>query len=228
MVRYIRNTTDDNTGVNTYPPPHDVMFQWVQGWIGGILNDLPVFRALPGSWQGYILGNFAHMTQPPQTYGPLKQNTHIRTYLPDALHFRRGIQNMRVSDFELLIPIPPKKDDPNKPDYSVIQQAWWDAIIASYDDARAPMRLTVELRFLGESEMLMAPQRDSKFGVAGIEIVTSTAAVDDGSWAPFVQKLSDKWMALVDQNGATLNTRPHWSKEWYGLSNFPYLTVRKI
>lgn len=38
-----------------------------------------------------------------------------KTSLPNALHFRRGIQNMRVRDVELQIPLPPRKDDPTKP-----------------------------------------------------------------------------------------------------------------
>ena len=199
--------------MSTYPPPHGVLSHWIQGWIGGILNDLPVFRAMPGSWQGYILGSFGHMTQPPEG-GPLKLDSQIRTYLPDALHFRRGIQNMRVTDFELLIPIPPKKDDPKKPDYSIVQKAWWDAIIASYDDKKAPLRMAVELRLIGESDMIMAPQRGHQFGTAGIEVVTTMAAVDDGTWAPFAQTMSDKWMSLVGENKAKLNIRPHWAKQW--------------
>ncbi|RPB18434.1 hypothetical protein L211DRAFT_796854 [Terfezia boudieri ATCC MYA-4762] len=204
------NTTEDRTGVIDYPIPPDVFFQWVQGWIGGILNDNCLFRALPGSWQAYLLGTLAHMAQPPN--GPF--NRHIRTYLPDALHFRRGIQNMRCTDFELEVPIPASKSDPTKPDYSVVQQAWWDAIIEAYADPAAPMRLAIELRIMGDSEMIMAPQNGNRFGTASIEVVSSMSAMADGSWGPYAQKVANRWMALKDANGAKLKVRPHWAKEW--------------
>lgn len=35
----------------------------------------------------------------------LPDNTTIKTWLPDALHFRRAIQNTRVRDIELEIPV---------------------------------------------------------------------------------------------------------------------------
>ncbi|MDP9106078.1 MAG: hypothetical protein M3N49_09100 [Candidatus Eremiobacteraeota bacterium] len=47
----------------------------------------------------------------------------ITAPLIDALHFRRGIQNMRVLEMELEIPIPPRADDPTKPDWTVCQRA---------------------------------------------------------------------------------------------------------
>ncbi|KAI5792562.1 hypothetical protein DFH27DRAFT_485502 [Peziza echinospora] len=204
------DTTTDRTGVKDYPSPPDVFLQWLQGWIGGVLNDDPLWRALPGLWQATILGTLAHTSQPP--YGPL--DTEIRTYLTDALHFRRGIQNMRVRDMELQIPIPPLASDPTKPDYGIVQRAWWDAILETYKDPRAPMRIALELRIMGGSDMIMAPQRGNGFGTASIEVVTSMAAAADGSWMPFAQRLADKWMALRDGAGVRLKTRPHWAKEW--------------
>lgn len=205
-----RNTTGDREGVIDYPTPPDVFFQWMQGWIGGILFDDPLFRSLPGYWQAYLVGTLAHMAQPPN--GPF--NRHIRTFLPDALHFRRGAQNMRVTDLELEVPIPASKSDPTKPDYSIVQQAWWDAIIEAYADSAAPMRLAVEMRIMGDSKMIMAPQNGNKFGTASIEVVTSMSAVADGSWGRYAQKVADKWMALKDANGVKLKVRPHWAKEW--------------
>lgn len=205
-----RNNTEDGTGAIDYPTPPDVFFQWVQGWIGGILNDSVLFQALPGLWQAYIFGTMAHMAQPP--FGPL--NSHIKTYLPDALHFRRGIQNMRVRNLEIELPIPPLASDPTQPDFSIVQQAWWDAIIESYRDIDAPLRIALELRIMGDSSVIMAPQRGNKFGTASIEIASSMAAVADNTWIPYAQRITDKWMALPGENGAVLNSRPHWAKEW--------------
>lgn len=211
ILTLLRNNTEDGTGAYDYPTPPDVFFQWIQGWIGGILNDSLLFRALPGRWQAYIFGTMAHMSQPP--IGPL--NTHIKTYLPDALHFRRGTQNMRVRGLELEIPIPPLASDPTQPDFTIVQRAWWDAIMESYTDPTAPMRIAMELRIMGDSDIIMAPQRGNKFGTASIEVVSSMAAVADGSWDPYAQRIANKWMALGDENSAALNIRPHWAKEWY-------------
>lgn len=176
------------------------------------MNDSLLFRSLPGFWQAVIMGTLGHITQPPQ--GPGIYET-IRTSLPDAHHFRRGVQNMRLSDLELEIPIPASASDPNQPDYTVIQKAWWDAIIAAYQDDKAPMRMVLEMRMTGGSDLIMAPQKgNDRFGTASIEILTTIPAVEDGSWAPYAQKVLDGWMKLVDGNGARLKSRPHWAKEW--------------
>lgn len=145
-------------------------------------------------------------------------NTNIKTYLIDALHFRRGVQNMRVRDMELQIPIPGRADDPTQPDWGVVQQAWWDAIKLVYEDYAAPMRIALEMRIMADSEMIMSPQRGNTFGTASIEVLTTMPAVADGSWGPFVQRVADSWMALRDGRGERLDTRPHWAKEWDGMT----------
>ncbi|KAL7266367.1 hypothetical protein RUND412_011088 [Rhizina undulata] len=203
------NNTEDSTDVIDYPTYPDLFLQWVSGWLGGVINDDVLFRAFPGQWQAVILGSLAMLALPPN--GPL--NTDIKTYLIDGLHFRRGVQNMRVRDTELQIPIPPLASDPTKPDWSVVQQAWWDAIAVTYDDSTAPMRITLELRIMSSSDIIMAPQTNNTFGTASIEVLTSMAAADEGVWDQYVQKIIDKWMSY-ERNGAKLNVRPHWAKEW--------------
>jgi hypothetical protein len=207
--------TSTKFGTIDYPTYPDLFLQWVQGWLGGVINDDPLFRKLPGHWQAVLLGTLAMVAMPPQL-GLLNRN--IKTYLIDALHFRRGVQNMRVRDIELQIPIPPLASDPTKPDWSVVQQAWWDAIKAVYDDPSAPMRIALEMRIMADSDMIMAPQTGNTFGTASIEVLTTMPAVADGTWLPFAQAVADKWMALTDGNGKRLNTRPHWAKEWDGMT----------
>jgi hypothetical protein len=154
----------------------------------------------------------------PPTLGEDRTPT-FKTALPNALHFRRGIQNMRVRDIEFQIPIPPRKDDPTKPDFSVVQRAWWDVIKLVYkeaedkDDPSSPMRLTLELRIMGSSDVIMAPQRGNKLGTASIEVLTIPDAVTDDEWTDFVQQVTNIWMSYGDG----LNVRPHWAKEWEGL-----------
>jgi hypothetical protein len=45
---------------------------------------------------------------------------------PDAVHFQRGIQNMKVRDVEVEINIPILEN--GEMDYDLIQQIWWTAM----------------------------------------------------------------------------------------------------
>jgi len=116
---------------------------------------------------------------------------------------------------ELQIPIPPLASDPTKPDWAIVQRAWWDAIEAVYDDPKAPMRMALEMRIMGDSDLIMAAQTNNTFGTVSIEVLTTMAAAAEGVWEPFAQKVADRWMNYTGPDGARLNTRPHWAKEWY-------------
>ena len=101
---------------------------------------------LPARIQAKIIGSGAMLLLP--------GNEIIVAPLIDALHFRRGIQNMRVYDMELEIPIPARSDDPTKPDWCVCQKAWWAVITSVYkrynkNKNDIPMRLTMEMRIMG-------------------------------------------------------------------------------
>lgn len=116
---------------------------------------------------------------------------------------------------EFEIPIPALASDPSKPDLSIVQRAWWDVIKLVYreaQDGRSPMRLTLELRIMGGSDMLMAPQYHNEHGTASIEILSVLNAVPE-EWEEFKQKVADIWMSY-EVNGTKLNARPHWAKEW--------------
>jgi len=161
----IFNTTTDPTGLINYPDDANVFLQWIQGWLGGVLTSIPFFNAIPGYWQAQLIATMGMSALPP-TLGESATPT-MKTLLPNALHFRRGVQNMPVRDMEFQIPLPPRRDDPSKPDFSIVQRAWWDVIKLVYADAdkedpSSPMRLTLELRIMGGSDMLMAPQKGTR------------------------------------------------------------------
>jgi hypothetical protein len=119
---------------------------------------------------------------------------------------------MRVRDMELQIPIP--VNSVGNPDFSIIQRAWWDIINLVYEGADSPMRLTLELRIVGSSDLIMSAQHgNDDFGTACIEVISIPDAVSDAEWEPFMQKVADKWMSY-EHEGKKLNVRPHWSKEW--------------
>ncbi len=115
---------------------------------------------------------------------------------------------------EFQIPIPALASDPTQPDYSIVQRAWWDIINLCYEDDDTPMRLTLELRIMGDSNIIMAPQNGNTFGTASIEVISIPDAVTDNEWIPFLQRVTDLWMSYRDSHGVLLNVRPHWAKEW--------------
>jgi hypothetical protein len=208
------NTTTDPTGAVDYPSPLDTWLQWVQNWLGGVITSSEFYQAMPGRWQAQILATMGMVFLPPHTFNGLGAG--VKTLLPNALHFRRGIQNMRVRDMEYQIPIPYLKSatGEKKPDLAIVQRAWWDVIKLVYASAESPMRLTMELRIMGGSDMLMAPQHGNEWGTASIEILSIPDAVTDGEWFGFCQEVSDIWMSYKDADGKLLNVRPHWAKEW--------------
>ncbi|KAL9119028.1 MAG: hypothetical protein Q9187_004416, partial [Circinaria calcarea] len=180
------NTTKDMTGVVGYPSPAGVWLQWIEGWLGGILSSSKFFQALPGRWQGQLLATVGMAVLPPMLLED--PNPEIITYVPEALHFRRGVQNTRVRDMEFQIPLSPKAGSTDIPDFDPVRRAWWDVINLVYADVSCPMRLTLELRIMGGSDILLAPQRGNTLGTASIEILTVPDAVTDGEWEGFCQK----------------------------------------
>lgn len=111
------------------------------------------------------------------------------------------------------IQLVPSKQDPTEVDYSTVQRAWWDAILKAYEHSKdCPQRMPLEIRIMGGSDMIMAPQRGNSLGTAAIEILTLQSAVD--IWQPYAQEVLDKWISYTDADGKKLTTKPHWAKEW--------------
>jgi hypothetical protein len=63
-------------------------------------------------------------------------------------------------------PLAPLPNDPTKPDLTTARKAWWDVIKLAYavEDNKSPFRLTLELRIMAGSIMLMAPQYGNHLG----------------------------------------------------------------
>ncbi|KAJ7847979.1 hypothetical protein B0H13DRAFT_2285449 [Mycena leptocephala] len=111
------NPVDVAESAVNYPNDVEVFVQWLEGWIGGVLTESTLFNLIPGHWQAQLLATMGMAALPP-TFAEDDTLT-IKTQLPNALHFRRGIQNMRVRDVEFQIPIPGLPSDPSQPDFSV-------------------------------------------------------------------------------------------------------------
>ncbi|RGP81448.1 xylitol oxidase [Fusarium longipes] len=206
------NATNDPQGVVPFPDDAHIVLSFIQT-VGmnilqnaKIINDLVELADL--SETAVTLISIAAMKALP--------DKRVKTSLPDALHFQRAIQNVRVRNVEVEIPLVAKKDDPkNTINYAPVQRAWWDAILLTYKNSHdCPMRMPLEMRIMGGSDMIMAPQRGNSLGTCSIEVLTLYSA--SSIWQPFAQSVLDKWMALRDPaTGQPLKIRPHWAKEWY-------------
>jgi hypothetical protein len=89
----------------------------------------------------------------------------------------------------------------------------WDGISAIYKDSSAPVRVALEMRLTGGSDVLLAPQRGNTNGTASIEVLT-TLTTPENDWTRFRQTLTDLWTSYKDADGNYLNARPHWAKQW--------------
>lgn len=89
-----------------------------------------------------------------------------------------------------------------------------------YARADAPVRVALEMRLTGGSNVLLAPQRGNA-ATASIEVLTTLITPQD-DWASFMQDVANRWMRydddVQDQHGNTVVCpRPHWAKQWAGL-----------
>ena len=206
------NDTKDASEVVDYPDPLNTTLQWAGTFAVQMAQQSKILSWLTSQTQiaeasTTILSRLA-MEMLPAPESPIK------TYLPDALHFQRGIQNVRVRDIEVEMPLVAKREDPKAINWQLVQRAWWDAILLVYKNSETcPMRMPLEMRIMGGSDVVMAPQRGNALGTCSIEVLTLQSKKD--IWPPFAQSVLDKWMALKDPaTGKPLRTRPHWAKEW--------------
>jgi hypothetical protein len=83
------NDTTDEAGVVEYPDAFATWLQWVENWLGGVITSNKFYQEMPGRWQAEILATLGMVFLPPQM--PMEDVKNIKTYLPNALHFRRGV-----------------------------------------------------------------------------------------------------------------------------------------
>jgi hypothetical protein len=85
------NSTTNTTNVVDSPTPGEIWLAWIEGWIGGVMMASPFFAALPPHWQAQLLATTGMAVLPPTLFQEPEPET--KTYLPNALHFRRGVCN---------------------------------------------------------------------------------------------------------------------------------------
>lgn len=220
------NTTTDSAGVIDYPSDAQTFFMFISQFTMNVLQYSKVLNELISAVDldtaAVTLISRAAMLALPAWDKPVK------TYLTDALHFQRGIQNVRVLDMEVEMPLQPKKDDPAKPDFDLVRRAWWDAILKCYEHSdTVPQRMPVEMRIMGGSDVIMAPQRGNKLGTCSIEVLTLESA--RSLWKPYAEDVLSKWMSYIDSDGKLIKTRPHWAKQWadFDVNGEPWIKKMK-
>ena len=204
------DTTDAND-VKAFPDDLHIFLAFVQTFTMNVLQMTPLLAKLINA----VHLNEAAVTLISRAAMFALPDKPVKTYLTDALHFQRAIQNVRVRDIEIEMPLLAQKENPKKVDYTLVQKGWWDAILKVYQYTETcPMRMPLEMRIMGGSDIIMAPQRDNALGTCAIEVLTLYSA--RGIWQPFAQDVLDTWMQLrtADPGGQKLDIRPHWAKEW--------------
>ena len=203
------HTTDDGSRAKTISEV-TAFTQGLLGIIGEAFNE--TLGRLSAKAQTTLIAYSAMASLPDLKDGPSQV-----VPLIEALHFRRGIQNMRVVDLELEIPIPDTKD--GHADWSICRRAWWDVIQLVYKheaNGKYPLRVALEMRVMGDSNVIMAPQLGNKHGTCSIEVLT-TLQTPTEEWNAFMQEVADIWHSYKDANGNPLNVRTHWAKQWQSL-----------
>jgi hypothetical protein len=213
------NVVEDGEGAVEYPSHVEVYLQWLQTVFVHMVQRFQGFLDLQHlfPWiQATILSKAGLYAMPHIE----NRKDAIKTKLPNALHFRRANQNIRVRDLELEIPLQPKKGllkDANFDDdidWTLVQKAWWDGILGAYKFRdTCPQRMPLEMRITGPSNIIMAPFRRHNLGTCSIEVITLENMRD--VWEPYCQYMVDKWMSLKDSQGKYLLTKPHWAKEFH-------------
>ncbi|KAG0281331.1 hypothetical protein BGZ95_004968 [Linnemannia exigua] len=130
---------------------------------------------------------------------------------PDAIHYQAGIDNLPCVDLEMAFKV--------NEDFSNVVVAWNYVINQLYEHANRgeyPFNLTMEMRFVKSSTMLMsaAYDTDSEAIYCMIEVlsVNNTPGFDK-----FSSKVAKFWMD-------SFQARPHWAKMWEHVPGIvPYL-----
>ncbi|KAI8188307.1 L-gulono-1,4-lactone dehydrogenase [Colletotrichum sp. SAR 10_75] len=211
------NDTTDSSDVVEFPDNGQIFLSFVQSVTMNILQNADFLKKLI-DLTGIRESVVTLISLAGTNALPTKR---VTTYVPDALHFQRAIQNVRVRDMEVEIPLVSKKHTESTRegrvdiDYATVQRAWWDAILLAYANIKdCPMSMPLEMRIMGGSDIIMAPQRHNQLGTCAIEILTLQATPVD-KWVGFAQQVLDKWMSLKDpRTQKPLRVRPHWAKEW--------------
>lgn len=130
---------------------------------------------------------------------------------PDAIHYQAGIDNLPCVDLEMAFKV--------NEDFSNVVVAWNYVIDQLYEYANRgefPLNLTLEMRFVKSSTMLMSAAYDTDpeaiYCMIEVLSVNNTPGFNE-----FSSKMAKFWMD-------NFQARPHWAKMWEHVPGIvPYL-----
>ncbi|KAF9548294.1 hypothetical protein EC957_006790 [Mortierella hygrophila] len=130
---------------------------------------------------------------------------------PDAIHYQAGIDNLPCVDLEMAFKV--------NEDFSNVVVAWNYVVDQLYEYANRgeyPFNLTLEMRFVKASTMLMSAAYDTDpeaiYCMVEVLSVNNTPGFDE-----FSSKMAKFWMD-------NFHARPHWAKMWEHVPGIvPYL-----
>ena len=113
------NKTDDSSGAQGYPSDAEIFLSFVETFGMNVMQEAKVMNDLV-EWTDMseaevTLISFFTMLNFHEVKAGEKP---IKTNLPDALHYQRAIQNVRVREVEVELPLTAKAGEPDKVDYS--------------------------------------------------------------------------------------------------------------
>ncbi|KAF9997459.1 hypothetical protein BGZ79_008852 [Entomortierella chlamydospora] len=147
----------------------------------------------------------------PILYQAVSRDTSVVLHAPNAIHYRAGIEKMPCLDVEMIF-----KVDSN---FENVVKAWRYVIDEIYNYAKVdkyPINLTMEMRFIKASSMLMSPayDEDPEAIYCTIEVLS---AVNTKDFSDFSIKMAQYWMD-------NFQAKPHWAKMWEHVPGIvPYL-----
>jgi hypothetical protein len=194
------DTTDDKNVVE-YPSKIDSHIQEVQTLVSGIC-DTSIFKMLPSHTRTEIFGSLTKFVLP--------EDKKVKTYLSDAEHFRAGIHNKKVRDFEMEVPLEKSMKYKGEPDLKPVQAIWYDLIKIINDlksKNQAPISVGIEMRITSGSDIIMAPQHGNDYTLA-IEVLTDMSTPYE-EWVEFCTLI----MPIFDRY-IYKSSKPHWAKDW--------------
>ncbi|KAF9109211.1 hypothetical protein BGX27_007862, partial [Mortierella sp. AM989] len=147
----------------------------------------------------------------PIMYQAVSADSSVVVHAPNAIHYNAGIENMPCLDLEMAF-----KVDSN---FENVVKAWnyvIDQIYAYAKIGKFPVNLTMEMRFVKSSSMLMSPayDEDPEAIYCMIEILS---VVNTKDFNDFSIKIAQYWMENFE-------AKPHWAKMWEHVPGIvPYL-----
>jgi len=203
-----KSKSKGNKVVIDYPSIEETNFQKFSSYLADTVLS---YIDMSSYWMSGIMGYFGNKAI-------IDSTKHAVTPIINALHFKRGIHDIKSRNTETMIPIP--DDGHGNPDYSICQRAWWDLICLMYEYRYTknynPVQVTIEMRMVGNSNMYLAPEHGNHHGTCSIEFST-TGHADEKLWLEFCQQINNIWYNYKDRNGNFLKVRPHLAKEFNSL-----------